>query len=244
MADTKELGGLLPARAARAQSALGEALDAAAAVDLAWLDGPLRDDGWELAPDALRLLVALVRSLRPRHVVEFGSGRSTVVLARAAEEVGHCSITSFDHDPVFAAGTRDALGDQSFGDLVDLRVAPLVARGRAGLLCPQYLVDAEVPARKPAADLLLVDGPPAVLGGRVGMLYQALDFAQCGSVILFDDAGRAAEADALERWRRTLGDAVTLDCPAGFAKGLAVAVVVAPATAHIRIEHVARSGEW
>src|SRR3954471_3048487 len=74
----------------------------AAAVDLSWIVPPPAADSWTLAPDALRFVTAAVRTLRPRHVLEMGSGLSTKLLAREAAALGNgCVISSVDHDPQY-----------------------------------------------------------------------------------------------------------------------------------------------
>ena len=128
-------------RVARAVEALDIALHEAPAINLEWLDESFADDGWALAPDALRLLAALVAELRPRHVVEFGSGVSTLVLARAAASSDGSAISSVDHDPVYVARTATLLQGQEGEELVSLQLAPLVARVRADELHPHYLLD-------------------------------------------------------------------------------------------------------
>ena len=228
----------LPERVAHAAEALEDALQAAQTVDLSWLGRTLTDEGWELAADTLRLLTALVERLRPRHVIEFGSGVSTVVLARAAARCGGCRITSLDHDPRFVRASGQALEEAEGRELVELQLAPLVARSRAGTLGPEYLIDPLRLASKHAADLVLIDGPPDVLGGRIGMLYQALDHSQSGSIVLLDDAARRAERTALASWEERLGDAIRIQRLDGFAKGLAAIIVAAPAKAQIRIAGV------
>ena len=200
-------------RVVRSREALHEALDAAPS-------------------DLLRLLPALVSTLQPRHVLEFGSGVSTAVLARAATELGDCDVTSVDHDPQLIAATSELIEP---GCSVSLQLAPLVARVHAGRLGPSYLVDSSLFASSRPADLVLVDGPPQVLGGRATMLPVALDYAQCGSVVLFDDADRDGERDALASWEKVLGAAVEVHRPEGFTRGLAAVILVAPRTAQIRL---------
>lgn len=219
-------------RVVRSREAVLEALDAAPSVDLSFLPEIPSDDGWASAPDLLRLLHALVQTLQPRHVLEFGSGVSTAVLAHAATELGDCAVTSVDHDPRFFAATNELLGDSS---AVSLQLAPLIARVHAGRLGPSYLIDSSLFASSRPADLVLVDGPPQVLGGRSTMLPVALEYAQCGSVLLFDDADRDGERDALASWEQVLGAAVEVHRPAGFTRGLAAVILVAPRTAQIRL---------
>jgi hypothetical protein len=200
-------------RVVRSREALLEALDAAPS-------------------DQLHLLPALVATLQPRHVLEFGSGVSTAVLARAATELGDCAVTSVDHDPQLIAATSELI---EAGHSVSLQHAPLVARVHAGRLGPSYLVDSSLFASSCPADLVLVDGPPQVLGGRATMLPVALDYAQCGSIVLFSDADEDGERDALSSWEQMLGAAVEVHRPAGFARGLAAVILVAPRTAQIRL---------
>ena len=220
-------------RVERAAEAFERAVRDAPSVDLSWIGRPLREDGWELAPDVLRLLWSLVHSLQPRHVVEFGSGLSTLVLARAAAPTG-CVVSSVDHDPTFARATAERLSPED-AEVVTLQTAPIVARTRAGRLHPTYLVDAARLGSSRAADLILIDGPPEVLGGRLGVFYQALDHAQAGTIILLDDAERDGERQALAESEAVLGDAVTIRHPEGFARGLAAVTLIAPTVAGIRM---------
>ena len=62
------------------------------------------------------------------------------------------------------------------------------------------------------------------------MLPVALDYAQCGSIVLFSDGDHA-----LGPWEQVLGAAVEVHRPAGFARGLAAVILVAPRTAQIRL---------
>jgi predicted O-methyltransferase YrrM len=224
-------------RVTRARESLSRALAASASIDLSFLPDGTASNGWAAAPDLLRLLYALVLEVHPQHVVEFGSGVSTAVLAHAAREAQTTVVTSVEHDPKFAKQTLDLIGDDA--DVVSMQTAPLVARVRAGRLSPSYLVDPSRLASTAPADLVLVDGPPQILGGRGGMLPHALEYAQCGSVVLFDDADREEECASLESWKRQLGNAIELLRPEGFARGLAVIILVAPNTAQIRMDPTA-----
>lgn len=220
-------------RVSRARDALSRAIEESAAVDLSFLGHSPTENGWEAAPDLLRLLYSLVLALRPRHVVEFGSGLSTAVLARAARDSSASVITSIESDPKFAGSTSELVGNDA--GAVSLQCAPLVARVHHGWLGPSYLVDRSLLASTAPADLVFVDGPPEILGGRGTMLPQALEYAQCGSIVLFDDADREGERDALASWERLLGDAIELHRPEGFVRGLAALILVAPTTAQIRM---------
>lgn len=179
---------------------------------LLWIKPPPAEDGWTMAPDALRFLSSLVKHLQPRHVLEFGSGLSTRALSRACPRA---AISSVDHDPEFAARKT-------------AQIAPLVARDCGGKILPVYHLDAERFASRRPADLVVIDGPPVNLGGREGILYQAMDFMRPGTIVLLDDAGRAEEKAVLKRWQESLGNVIAVRLLPGFSRGLATIVVLKP----------------
>lgn len=182
--------------------------------------------GMAMSSDALRFLTSLVRELQPRHVLEMGSGLSTLVLARACLEVcDDCRVTSVDNDPVINARTKSELEAVGHENTVRCLFAPLVARACVGEMRPVYLIEPESLASRRPADLVVIDGPPAVLGGRGGTLHQALEFSRPGTVVLMDDAERKLEARAMSQWRERLGDVVDLSVLTQFDKGLAVVIV-------------------
>lgn len=189
----------------RVQDALDAAIRNAGKTDLSWL--PERSGPWSLAPKALALVGALMRELRPANVLEFGCGVSTQLFARCAASLGlTCRIRSIDHDPEFGPRATEQVGLSSN---VSFHQAPLVAREIAGRALPTYHLPADA-VDWPAADLILIDGPPKALGGREGILYQALDFCRPGTLVLLDDAARAEEQRALARWADNLGDAIVI----------------------------------
>jgi predicted O-methyltransferase YrrM len=215
---------------AAARAALEAAIEDAPGVDLSWLLQGSSRVPWALAPDALRFLVSLVARLRPQHILEFGSGLSTRALACAAAGLRPaCSITSVDHDPGFLRTAEERLREQEEPRCqVKSQLAPLVLRDCGEKRLPVYHLQPEGFASRRPPDLVLVDGPPKELGGREGVLYQALDYARPGTVVLLDDAHRPAEQAILRQWRDKLGGAIEASLLPGFSKGLAAIIVRMP----------------
>jgi predicted O-methyltransferase YrrM len=206
--------------------AIDTALADAERIDLSWVDPWPSDDGWTLAPDALRFLASLVRVLKPRHILELGSGLSTRVLAHATSELEEpCYISSIDHDPEFGAAAARSFSEESETERVRFQIAPLVAREYAGKLLPVYLIQPERLASPLPVDLVVVDGPTVVLGGREGTLYQVMDSVRPGAVLILDDAARKEEQLALSHWRESLGDAIEIIELPHFTKGMAAVIV-------------------
>ncbi len=138
-----------------------------------------------------------------RTVVECGSGRSTVVIARFLRELGGGSVHSLEHDPAWAQLTRMRLAAEGLAAIATVIEAPLSAHPLAPPGCRWYAPWAlrELPE---GLDLLLVDGPPAGEEPIERSRYPALPalagrFAPDATVIL-DDVGRAGERWVLERW--------------------------------------------
>jgi hypothetical protein len=113
-------------------------------------------------------------------------------------------------------------------DRVSLQLAPLVAREYAGKPLPVYRYNPKCLVSDAPPDMVVIDGPPEPLGGREGMLYQVMEIARPGTLVLLDDANRTAEQAALRAWRDNLGNAVEIASHGGFAKGLASVLVNEP----------------
>jgi hypothetical protein len=75
---------------------------------------------------------------------------------------------------------------------------------------------------------VVIDGPPVNLGGREGTLYQVMDHARPGTVVLLDDSKRPEERAALQAWGDNFGDAIRVKQLPGFAKGMASVVIKQP----------------
>src|SRR4051812_44802208 len=174
----------------RMTDAIRAALAEMGAVDLSWIQPAPTADGWTLAPDALRFVTKLVEVMRPRHILELGSGLSTRVLSRAAGGLADpCAISSVDHDPQYNWETGGGQTEPG-GARVAFHLAPLVVREYGGKLVGAYLIQEAKLASTAAVDLVVVDGPPVNLGGREGTLYQVMDYARPGTVMLLDDSKR------------------------------------------------------
>lgn len=167
---------------------------------------PMRD--WALSPDAAAVIVDAVTELRPRTVVELGSGTSTFLLALLARSGSPERILSVDHDAVYLGRTAERLAGAGLDDHVELVHAPLRQVTVEGVTGDWYDVDA-VPAPD-RVDLLLVDGPPYTFGATVRhpALGWYADRLSPDGVVILDDADRPGEREILRRWRADHDDLV------------------------------------
>ncbi|MGE5721913.1 MAG: class I SAM-dependent methyltransferase [Sphingomonadales bacterium] len=152
---------------------------------------------WKADVGLLRLLVDHIEGHRPRLVVEFGTGASTLILARALQRAGGGRLLSFDQHEEFVGATRQWLAD--YGLEAEIRAVPLLpgAGGWPGL----WYDHGQLPG---PIDLLVVDGPPWTVHpftrGAAATLFGQMAI---GGTIVLDDAARPGERCIARRWRRS-----------------------------------------
>lgn len=171
---------------------------------------PLR--GWATSPDVLLRLHAHIMATRPRVIVEFGSGASTLVIADALRQNGVGKLISIEHSDHYGAQTLGTLQAEALEGWVDLRIDDLEA-WEGEHLNPE---DAEKPSRwYPVSllegvenvDLLWVDGPPGAtcLFSRYPALPALADKLSPNAEVWMDDTIRQEEKDTCERWAKDHG---------------------------------------
>ncbi|GAA2904833.1 hypothetical protein Acy02nite_54800 [Actinoplanes cyaneus] len=161
---------------------------------------PMPSSGdYALNPTDLLELVFLVRTGKPRLVLELGSGTSTIWLAYVLEQHGG-RLISLDHDPDYANRTRAALHAHGLTGVAEVRDAPLAPVDLDGRTYSWY--DPAVLEDLDDIDFLLIDGPPAAVGpdSRYPALPVTGPRLADRATIVVDDAGRKDEQAALQRW--------------------------------------------
>ena len=132
------------------------------------------------------------------HVLECGSGLSTLVAGMVAQRKGN-HIWSLEHDPFWADLVSTELQRHGI-DCVTVCQAPLRDFGRFTWYDTS---EVELPAD---FSLVLCDGPPGdTHGGRYGLMPVCFDRLDPGCTIILDDAQRPGEQEALARWAAEFG---------------------------------------
>jgi predicted O-methyltransferase YrrM len=157
--------------------------------------------GWAASPDLLLVLVDQLIGQRPSLVVECGSGASTLWLALAMRRFGiDGRIVALDHDPVYAAKTREFLTRHGVAELAEVRDAPLEDFSLAGGSYSWYAQEAWKDLA--GIGLLFVDGPPAATGAKarypaLPLLREALSPA---ATVILDDLVVPDMQETLRLW--------------------------------------------
>jgi len=155
---------------------------------------------WKADTGLLSLLVDHILAERPKLVVEFGTGASTLILAAALKQAGGGQLISFEQHADFVEATRNWLGEH--GLEADVRAVPLrkAPAGWPGL----WYDHGPLPT---GIDLMVIDGPPWTIHpmtrGAAAVLF---DNIAPGGTIMLDDAARPGERLVARRWKRARHD--------------------------------------
>ena len=151
---------------------------------------------WAASPDLLLTIADLVRTRKPRLVVELGSGVSTLIVAKA----GARKVISIDNSAEFADKTREMLKAHKVRG-VEVRVAALKPH-KSGV---DWYDTAKLKDLK-RIDLLIIDGPPGSknVDARKPALQELLDKLSPNAVVVIDDVNRIGERQMAEAFAKAL----------------------------------------
>ncbi len=155
---------------------------------------------WKADTGLLALVAEHILEHRPRLVVEFGTGASTLIIARALQKAGGGTLISFEQHADFVDATRKWLAD--YGLEADLRAVPL--RPSPGNWPGLWYDHGPLPEN---IDLMLVDGPCWIVHpltrGAASSLFPRI---APGGTVMLDDAARPGERVVARRWRKQWPD--------------------------------------
>lgn len=155
---------------------------------------------WKADVGFLTRIVDHIEAHRPAHVVELGSGASTLVAARALALNGGGMLVSFDQHGDFVESVRGWLADHQLAATIEH--APLIPAEAPwpGLWYDLHKVPDSI-------DLLLIDGPPwtvhPLVRGSADRLFARI---APGGTVMLDDAARPGERCVAALWKRRWPD--------------------------------------
>jgi len=155
---------------------------------------------WKADVGLLKLLVDHILEHKPRLVVEFGTGASTLIIARAMQIAGGGQLISFEQHADFVGATKTWLAEHGLD--ADVRAVPL--RPSPGGWPGLWYDHGPLPD---GIDLMVIDGPPWTIHpmtrGAAGTLFGNV---APGGTIMLDDAARPGERLVARRWRKAHPD--------------------------------------
>lgn len=185
--------------------------------------------GWPISPDIGLFLLDKMREQHYDLIIEFGSGTSTALFAKAVEVIAQgpvpnrdlsdvhphqaktaTEIVTFEHDSLYYSKTLKMLKARGLDQRVSLVHAPLVdwRDGDPSYLyydCETKLTElAQRHSSRNLKILLLVDGPPGTTCANARYPAVPFVFAALGRHkidVVLDDASRPEEKQVIELWR-------------------------------------------
>lgn len=188
---------------------------------------------WALDGATLGFLKHLLGQDRPRAIVEFGAGSSTLAFAWLLHQLhGDCEtrLFSIEQNEWAANNAKERLDKAGLGQVGQVFLAPLQPVDVEGVRVPCYSLDEGAKKRlrenKIPFDWVLVDGPAGDDLVRFGTLPLVREWVAREARWFLDDARRDEERVVLERWARL--PFLRVEGTFGVGKGLACGRFVAP----------------
>lgn len=164
---------------------------------------------WSLDVKTINYLEEQIKKVRPKTILEFGSGISTVCLSRFMFEMWNSNknmVISLEEDQKFAENTNN-LVREIFGEkIAKIFIAPLRKYEYLGVefLCYSLSKEVEITLKENPPDMIIIDGPvgkPEVKG-RFGTIIIAKEFVKDEAIFFMDDAFRIDELKTAVEWKK------------------------------------------
>ncbi|MFW6347581.1 MAG: class I SAM-dependent methyltransferase [Cyclonatronaceae bacterium] len=163
--------------------------------------------GWTATPELLNLIYFYVRHTRPGHILELGSGLSTLICSYGCHQNDTGTVWSLDHEQAYLEKTRSLLEQHELTAYSRLVHAPLrptkITHQTTGKSSTKQWYDLSELPDSISYDVLIVDGPPH--GTNPQARYPAMEklYARLnpGAVIIIDDTHREDEQKMISLWK-------------------------------------------
>lgn len=161
---------------------------------------------WAATPELALITLDKIQQNKPDHIVEIGSGISTIISSYGLKQNGKGAILSLDHDATYAEKTRNQLEKHGVNNVAQVKHCPLVSYEMDGSKWQWYDLSSVILPEK--IDMVLIDGPPVKTNKHAR--YPALPLLaenlgeEC--TIIIHDAHRPSETEILEKWQALFPD--------------------------------------
>ncbi len=155
---------------------------------------------------SFNILWEKIKSLAAKNILEFGSGVSSIRMARAFPET---NIVSIDHDLKYYRKTHTLKRKYCPGSNLNILFSPLRYQWSSGSLFLSYAKN----KFSGIFDCVIIDGPQSwlTLRGREVCLYKVYENLRIGAVVVLDDYSREEEKTVLKNWLLTYPGSFRVD---------------------------------
>lgn len=169
---------------------------------------PVFFGAWAVDGFTARAIVETIERLRPKVVLELGSGSSSVLIAATLKKLGMSKTTRHivvDHLDEFLGVTGRNLAIQGLGEHVELWHCPLTQPQQGE---PPWYGGLTERLESLQLDVVLVDGPPGSVHphARKPAMNALHPFLSEQVAVILDDASRRLEREVISEWLRDYPD--------------------------------------
>ncbi len=175
-----------------------------------------------LDPSSCRFLAAFIRATGAKRILEFGSGFSTLMMAREIAALEGNYLLSVDDSERDSAQAREVFESSGCQAKVEFRLAPLRPRFYGSRLLLSYSLPKGLLEALGPFDLALIDIPRRDFG-RESVFYDVFPAMAPGGYIVADDANREGmEKICVRNWVAAYGEAMDPVLLEGIGDGLGI----------------------
>ena len=155
---------------------------------------------WAAFPKFCETVIEYVQLVKPKIIVEAGSGVSTIISGYSLQKFSSGQVISLDHDQNFGNKTKNELVKHGLQDIGRVQYAPLVNHDIDGQDWIWY--DLSNFDKSIKIDLLSIDGPPVKTQplSRYPALPLLYEYLSEKAIIILDDAARDSEQKIVDMW--------------------------------------------
>lgn len=156
--------------------------------------------GYAADPELSLAIVNQIIELKPDHILDIGSGISTILSGYTTKKLGYGQVTTLEHNPDYYRLMLNQLKLHGLEQHVSLIHAPLKSYeldGKSWLWYDLEKVDKDI-----KFDLVIIDGPPGNTQdmARYPALPLLINRLNPQALLIFDDAKRPAEKQIISIW--------------------------------------------
>jgi predicted O-methyltransferase YrrM len=172
---------------------------------------PFRHPGeWALALDSCKFLGTFVKLSKSEHILEFGSGYSSSLVAYELDKLNHGFLHSIDNSKRWSSKALQFVEQKKLSRRVAFHVFELTLRTYKKYAYVFYDIDPHFYDLQPSIDLVIIDGPHHDVG-REGAIYEVFDKVKVGGYLFLDDCKAEHMKRTIERWSARFPKSIEMD---------------------------------
>jgi predicted O-methyltransferase YrrM len=176
---------------------------------------------WALALDSCEFLGSLLRLSKPEHILEFGSGYSSSLVAYELDKLNHGFLHSIDNSKYWSSKALQFVEQNKLSRRVAFHVFKLTLRTYKKYAYVFYNIDPQLYSLQPSIDLVIIDGPHHDVG-REGAIYEVFDKLKVGGYLFLDDCRADHMKRGIERWRARFPKSIRIEKFLEIGNGIAI----------------------